>query len=170
MLDALRGLFRPADPVARFEEVGRGVRIVEGVVRVEQPLRSPVRGQACAAFFYRSFLVITGGRQPAIHKLKTLEVYAPFDLQMEGGALAVEPVSPGDFGQTEHLDLMKRYGQGYHAEEDLILPGARVRVHGKVRRDGDRFVFRLKSVAILEKQAVPQGAATDRKRRRQKKG
>ena len=89
MFRAIKTFIKDPAPVGSVEEVAGGLNIVDGIVRVKDPIRSPVRGQQCAAFFYRSFLVITGGRAPAIHKLKTAEVYTDFELEMTGGSLKV---------------------------------------------------------------------------------
>ncbi len=160
MFESLKGLLRVPVPTGRFEEVVVGRNTVEGVVRAEESLCSPVRGQRCVAFFYQGFLLITGGRQPALHKLKQIEGYGPFDLQMEGGVLPVVPPKPAELDQAGHLEFTSQHGSNYRAEEELILPGARVRVEGRVRREDGRLVLHLKAVEVLEARAAT--AATKR--------
>lgn len=171
MLRAIKTFLKDPNPTSRFEDVEPGLNVVEGLVRVEEPLRSPVRGQNCAAFFYRSFLVITGQRspQPAIHKIKQAEGYAPFSLEMEGGIVKVVPVRPPRFDHAEHSALAKQYGPAFQGLEELVLPGARVRIRGTVKRVGEELVLTIKDLAILEKQAVASGVVGDRKQRRAKK-
>ncbi len=79
MLRAIKTFIKDPEPTSKFEKVVTGLNLVDGIVRIHEPLRSPVRGQNCVAFFYRSFLVIEGGRAPAFHKIKEAEVYAPLE-------------------------------------------------------------------------------------------
>jgi hypothetical protein len=163
--------FKDPEPVSRLADVVPGLNIVDGIVRIDEPLRSPVKGQNCAAYFYRSFLVLQGGRsgQPGIHKLRQAEVYAPFHLELEGGALPVVPSKPGTFTREAHQELARQYGQGFHGIEETVLPGARVRVRGKARvRDGAT-VFSMTELTVIEKQVMAAGVVGDRKQRRKKK-
>lgn len=171
MLRTIKTFIKDPEPTPKFAEVVPGLNVVDGLVRLEEPLRSPVRGQNCAAFFYRSFLVISGQRspQPAIHKIKQAEGYAPFELEMEGGRVKVVPACAPKFGHAEHSALAKQYGAAFQGVEELVLPGAKVRVRGRVKRVGDDLVLVLKDLLVLEKQAVSAGVVGDRKQRRSKK-
>ena len=169
MLRAIKTFIKDPEPVSSLSEVEQGLNIVDGVVRIEEPIRSPVRGQQCAAFFYRSFLVMTDGRAPAIHKLKQAEVYTDFNLEMPDGTLKVIPSKPGRFEQRDHQELQKQYGSKFQGIEELVMPGAKVRVRGKVRGHGDDRVMMLKEVTILEKQVDGAGVVKDRKKRKRKK-
>ena len=51
----------------------------------------------------------------------------------------------------------------------MILPGARVRLRGKVHQTDQGPVLTLKEITVLEKQAVAAGMVGDRKKRRKKK-
>jgi hypothetical protein len=113
--------------------------------------------------------MMTEGRAPAIHKLKEAEVYAPFELEMKGGTLVVEPTNPGKFNLEQHKDLQKRYTKGFQAVEEVIMPGARVRVRGRIKRVGDKLVCNMKRIDVLDKQAEKTGVVGDRKKRRKKK-
>jgi hypothetical protein len=168
---AISTFFKDPEPVSRLADVVPGLNIVHGIVRVDEPLRSPVKGQNCVAYFYRSFLILQAGRagQPGIHKLRQAEVYAPFHLELEGGALPVVPAKPGKFTREMHQELARQYGQQFHGVEDLVLPGARVRVRGKARvRDGSP-VLLLDELTVIEKQVQAAGVVGDRKQRRKKK-
>jgi hypothetical protein len=170
LLRSIKTFIKDPEPVSSFDQVEPGLNIVEGIVRIDEPLRSPVRGQNCAAFFYRSFLVISGGRQPAFHKIKSAEVYASFKLDMEGGVLDVVPAKPGRFESGDHEALRRRYGKDFQGVEEVVLPGARVRVRGKAKKIRDGALrLTLKDIAVLDKQAVSAGVVGDRKRRRKKK-
>ncbi|MCU0661191.1 MAG: hypothetical protein MUC50_02575 [Myxococcota bacterium] len=171
MLRAIKTFLRDPAPTSRFADVVPGLNVVEGLVRVEEPLRSPVRGQNCAAFFYRSFLIITGQRspQPAIHKIKQAEGYAPFTLEMDTGRIKVMPARAPEFGHAEHAALAKQYGSSFRGVEELVLPGAKVRVRGRVKRMGEELVLSLKDLEVIEKQTVAAGVVGDRKQRRSKK-
>lgn len=166
---AIKTFFKDPEPTDKLDEVVPGVNVVDGIARVEEPLRSPVRGQNCVAFFYRSFLVIQGRQAPTIHKLKQAEVYAPFQLEMNGGALDVVPAKPGKLEHGTHQELGRRYGKGFQGIEEVILPGARVRLKGKVRERSGKLTLTMKEIAVLDKQAVAAGVVGDRKERRKKK-
>ena len=169
VIRAIKTFIKDPEPTAELSQVEVGLNLIEGIVRVAEPLRSPVRGQNCVAFFYRSFLVITGGRAPAFHKLKQAEVYAPFELEMEGGALKVVPVKPGSFESKDHQELSRRYGKEFQGVEEVILPGARVRLRGHARRTNGELVFKMKEIEVIDKQAVAAGVVGDRKKRKKKR-
>ena len=168
---AITTFFKDPEPVSSIDDVEPGLNVVDGIAKVDEPLRSPVRGHNCIAYFYRSFLVMTGGRAgaPAIHKLKQAEVYAPFDLEMEGGVLPVVPSKPGSFSREDHQDLAGQYGKGFQGVEEVIQPGARVRVRGKAKAAGGRLVLKMSDISVLEKRAVAAGVVGDRKERRKKR-
>lgn len=171
VLRSIRNFIKDPEPTSRLGEVLPGLNVVEGIARIAEPLRSPVRGQNCVAFFYRSFLIIGGGRAPApvYHKIKEAEVYAPFTLEMEGGPLEVVPKKPGKFGHADHQELSRKHGKEFQGMEEVILPGARVRLRGKVRKAGDKLVLTLTQITLMEKQAQAAGVVGDRKERKKKK-
>lgn len=165
---SIQTFFKDPEPTERFDDVVPGLNVVDGIAKVDEPLRSPVRGQNCVAYFYRSFLVITGGRAPAIHKLKQAEVYAPFTLEMDGGAIRVEPAKRSKFDRETHQQLAKQYGKGFQGVEEVILPGAKLRLKGKVKEQDGRKTLKLKELTVLHKQAVSAGVVGDRKSRKKK--
>lgn len=172
MLRSLKTFFKDPPIADSLDQVVPGLNVVEGIVKVAEPLRSPVRGQNCIAYFYRAFLVIPpGGRNPAptIHKLREAEVYGAFELDMKGGPLPVTPARPGKFTREEHQALSRQYVKNFQATEDLILPGARVRLRGKMRLVEGGMRFTMSSITVLAKQVVSAGVVGDRKERRKKR-
>ena len=171
MKRAISTFFKDPEPTEKFEEVHPGVNIVDGIARVEEPLRSPVRGQNCVGYFYRGFLVTQSPRQPmpSIQKMREAEVYAPFDLEMEGGTVHVIPAKSPKFDRDEHGDLSRQYGGQYQATEEVILPGAKVRLRGKAKEVDGRMVLKMNLISVIDKQAVAAGVVGDRKKRRKKK-
>ena len=169
MLRAIKTFIKDPSPTSKYNEVVPGLNVVEGIVRVVELIRSPVRGQGCVAFFYRSFLMITGGRAPAIHKIKQVEVYTSFEMEMEGGTLSVVPSKTVSFEQRDHQALQKQYGPKLQGVEEVVLPGARVRVRGKAKYAGDKLELRLKEIEVLEKQAAQNDTTGKRKKRKKKR-
>jgi hypothetical protein len=173
VLRAIKTFFKDPPAVGAIADVVPGLNIVEGIVKVAEPLRSPVRGQNCVGYFYRSFLIIPAGARnpmPTVHKLREAEVYGPFTLEMQGGALEVVPLNPGKFTREQHQALARDYVKDFQATEDLILPGARVRLRGKVKMVDGAPVLKMSSIHVLTKQAVSAGVVGDRKERRKRKG
>jgi hypothetical protein len=168
MLRAIKTFIKDPEVTTRRDEVVEGLNVVEGIIRMGEPLRSPVKGQNCAAYFYQGILVITGGRAPAQHKLAEAEVYGSFDLEMDGGTLAVEPAKKSPFTREKHAELSKQYGKEFVGLEEVILPGAKVRLRGPVKDTRGELVLKIKDVTVLEKQAVSVGVVGDRKKRRKK--
>ncbi len=169
ILRAIKTFIRDPDPVQSAEEVVPGLNVADGVVRVEEPIRSPVRGSTCAAFFYKSFLFIPSGRggsPPSYHSIRQAQAFAPFVLEMEGGTVQVIPSKPGNFTQRDHRDLQNRYGQSFQGTEEIVMPGARVRVRGKVKMQNGVKVLRMKDLTVLDKQVAAAGMAGDRKKRK----
>jgi hypothetical protein len=173
VLRAIKTFLKDPPAVDSLDQIVPGLNIVEGIIKVAEPLRSPVRGQNCVAYFYRSFLVIPpGGRSPmpTVHKLREAEVYGPFELEMKGGSLKVLPARPGTFTREDHQALSRQYIKNFQATEDLILPGARVQLRGKARLvDGGAMAFTMTKIVVLAKQAVSAGVVGNRKERRKRK-
>ncbi len=169
LLRAIQTFIKDPEPTSKLDEVVPGLNLVDGIVKIEDPLRSPVRGQNCVAFFYRSYLVIDGGRAPAFHKVKEAEVYAPFNLEMEGGDLKVVPKNPGNFEHKDHLSLTRQYGKEFQGVEEAILPGARVRLRGKASKRGGELVLKITEITVLDKQVAAQGVVGNRKKRKKRK-
>lgn len=168
---AIQTFFKDPEPTENFQSIVPGINIIEGIAKIDEPMRSPVRGQGCVAYFYRSFLVMQSPRQPqpTIQKLKEAEVYAPFKLEMEGGAVEVIPAKPGKFTREMHQELGRQYGQKFQGVEEVILPGAKVRLKGKLKMVHGKPVLKMSIISVIDKQAVSAGVVGDRKKRRKKK-
>jgi hypothetical protein len=171
VIRTIKTFIKDPEPTAKYDEVETGLNVVEGIARVPNPLRSPVRGQNCVAFFYRSYLLVGGARSPQLipHMLKEARVFAQFELEMDGGVLKVTPAKPGKFEQKDHMELGRRYGKEFQGTEDVILPGARVRLRGHAKRIDGELIFKMKDIEVIDKQAVAAGVVGDRKQRKKKK-
>jgi len=168
---AIQTFFRDPEPVSSFQAVVPGVNIVDGIAVIEEPLRSPVKGHNCIGYHYQSYIVLQSTRnpQPQIQKLKEAEVYAAFDLQMDGGKVRVIPEKKSRFNRESHMELRDHYGDKFHASEDIILPGARVRIRGTVKIVDGMPTLKMSRIAVLAKQVVQKGVVGDRKARKKKK-
>jgi hypothetical protein len=166
----IQTFFKDPLPTDNFSEVVPGINIVDGVIKIDEPLRSPVRGQNCAGYFYRSFLIMDGGRagQPAFHKIKEAEVYAPFNLEMNGGTIHVIPAKKSKFTREMHQELSRQYGPKFQGIEEIVLPGAKVRLKGKVKIIKGEYILKMSIISVLNKQEVSKGVVGDRKKRRKK--
>ena len=165
---AITTFFKDPEPVGAIDHVEPGMNIVDGIAKIDTPLRSPVKGQNCIGYHYQSYLVISSPRnpQPQIQKLRDEEVYSPFELQMEGGTLVVQPDRRAKFTREDHLDLKNRYGNTFQGVEDLILPGAKVRVKGTVKVVDGKPAMKMSLITVLEKQVAAKGVVGDRKKRK----
>ncbi|MBN2342290.1 MAG: hypothetical protein JXX29_14640 [Deltaproteobacteria bacterium] len=168
---AIQTFFKDPEPTDKFADVEPGVNIVDGIVKIEEPLRSPVRGENCVGYHYRSFLVLQSPRnpQPMIQKIKEAEVYSPFDLEMEGGTVHVIPPKATKFTREIHMDLKDQYGQKFQGVEEVILPGAKVRLKGKMKLIDGKPTIKMSIISVLEKQKVQKGVVGDRKKRKKSK-
>jgi hypothetical protein len=172
LLRAIKTFFKDPPAVDSLDRIVPGLNIIEGIVKVADPLRSPVRGQNCIAYFYRSFLMIPAGARnpmPTVHKLREAEVYGRFELELKGGQLAVIPARTGKFTREDHQALARQYVKDFQATEDLILPGARVRLRGKAKLVDGAWTFTMASIVVITKQAITAGVVGDRKERRKRK-
>ena len=117
----------------------------------------------------RTRQLLKGSDRRVRSKNREAEVYGRFSLDMKGGKLEVIPAHPGKFTREDHQALGRQYVKNFHATEDLILPGARVRLRGKVRLVDGAPVLTMSSITVITKQAVAAGVVGDRKQRRKRK-
>ncbi|MBN2524993.1 MAG: hypothetical protein JXR76_01280 [Deltaproteobacteria bacterium] len=167
---SIQTFFKDPEPTDKFSEVETGINIVDGIAKIEEPLRSPVRGQNCIGYHYQSYLVIQSRRspQPTVQKIREAEVYSPFDLEMEGGTVHVIPPKPAKFTRETHMDLKQHYGNNFHGVEDIILPGAKVRLKGKMKIINGIPTLKMSLISVLEKQIMTKGVVGDRKKRKKR--
>lgn len=161
-----------ATPVSRLEEIEPGRAAAEGIVRLgeEGEILSPVNSRPCVAFYYRAFAVSTSGRGGFVpRKLRTCEVYHSFWLEMEGGRLRAVPAKTDSFTAEDHRALSGGPYENFRATEDLIAPGTRVRVWGKVKREDEGSVLRYTKIEVLGQPPTAEGSP-GRKKRKKKGG
>ena len=146
-------LFDPV-PVSKISDLEQGRVSVEGVVRFDrEKLISPVKGIKCVAFYYKASY-LTGSRGGGLiqRKLREAGVYIPFNLEMEDGTIKAVPVKSDQFTAEDHRVLTGRGYEGFKAKEDVITPGTRVRLWGKLKKEDGELVVRFNKVEILQKE------------------
>ena len=168
MIISLTHLLFEGEPISGKEEMRSGKVAVDGVIRAGETVSSPVKGRPCIAFFYESFLVVMTQGMGVPKKYKKFKVFLPFDLEIEGDfKVSVVPSRSDSFDGVEHRRLLTGGPPGYRATEEVILDGTRVRVHGRARREGDRYVIRMKRMQVLpHKSENGQQTKAARKRKR----
>ncbi|MBI5486072.1 MAG: hypothetical protein HY905_01930 [Deltaproteobacteria bacterium] len=169
VIDLLRRIFGGKQDVAEYEKLRPGRVVAHGTIKGgEELVRSPLKSLTCVAFYYRAWYKAQARGKTVDRVVKEAEVYAPaFELAMEGGTLRVAPPKSRSFDAAEHRQLMGRF-PGFQATEQLIRPGARVKLHGSVARDGDGFVLRLKQID-LPKDEGEEGGPYRRPEKRRKR-
>ncbi len=158
-----------ATPVSRFDELEEGRAAADGVVRVGEAgeILSPVNSRPCVAFYYNAFAITGSGRGGFIpRKIRSAEVYGPFVLEMEGGRVLAVPEKSDAFAGEDHRALSGQGHENFRATEDLIALGAKVRLWGRVRREGDEVVLRYRKVEVLSRALVPDSGAGRKKKRK----
>jgi hypothetical protein len=157
-------------PVSTLSDLEPGRAIIEGIARAgeEGTLVSPVRGQPCLAFYYRAFHVV-GSRsgQMMPRKLRTHEVYHPFELELPDGRLRAVPKTSDDFTAADHKALSGAGYQGFRAVEDLFSLGTRVRIWGVAKRDGEQWTLVYSKIERLS--TTIEGDASQKKKKKKKK-
>lgn len=148
----LKDLFARPVRTDVLDEVRPGQAVLTGTVRCERDLiHSPIQGTACAAFYYRATWAAPARGNTVRRLLQQAEVYAPrFELLLEGGSVPVVASSSDVFGAAEHLELRGGGLPGFEAAEQLIRPGDRVRISGRVRATDEGQVLEPRFVEILE--------------------
>jgi len=141
LLDAL-GLRSPAQ-VRAAGDLRSGKAVVFGVVRAGAPIRSPVHGKPCAAFYYRaSFRRASRIKGFAQALLRDALVYAgDLVLTVDGVEIALTPRENAPFTREAHQALVAQKIDGFRAIEKRVPDGASVAVHGTLRRRGDRWAM-----------------------------
>ena len=158
---SLKGLLSrlglPGEVITKYDALRPGAAEVEGTLRTEQPLESPVRGRPCAAFHYKAKIDATramrgtGGNR---RTLRTETVYADgLVLEVDGGELDLVGPKTEPFTRRDHEALADGDFPGFKASEKRIAIDARVRAHGKLRRAGDRWVLTFTALALVETDA-----------------
>lgn len=111
---------------------------VEGTAEPVRVLHDPCSGDACVAVDYRAWppsttLGIDGG---TAHNGRAYQLAArqAVDFQLREGPVSVlVRVDYGEDVAALHRRLQERFGVGLRAETEVVTPGARVGVAGRVR-------------------------------------
>jgi len=167
VLDFLKRIFASPEPVTALEDVGTGKQILRGVVKQDGDLvRSPLKGVTCVAFYYRAYYKAQARGKYVDRVIKDAEVYAPrFAIELQGGVVAVVPRKTGSFDTAEHRAVMGRGFTGFQAHEQVIRPGDRVAIRGRVSRDGEGFRIRPEQIDMLGSAGDDLPVRTGKKRR-----
>jgi len=165
--------------VSAVEELAPGTAVVEGKALPsadrKETLVSPLASAPCLAFHYNAtYRTPSRSRGWVERVLKDVAVYVPsFDLDVGGGRVKVLCPPSGAFDKEEHRALQSGGYGGFKAVEQLIQPGVRVRVTGRLRRDGERgFQLAAKAIALVAEteRAPAKRLSAKERRRKQKKG
>ncbi|HVV85440.1 MAG TPA: hypothetical protein VHE35_20415 [Kofleriaceae bacterium] len=169
VLDSIKKLFKDPRLVTRFDDLEAGQLVVEGAVRLGdgEAMASPIKGQPCVAFFYTAAHQ-TPSRQASlqVRPLRHVEIFAPFELELDGGRIDAVPRVPGSFSREDHQKLAGAGYANFRATEEVVPPRTRVRVWGVARRHGDRWTLTYRRIEKLgaERKAGKPGKPAKRKR------
>ncbi len=171
VLDLLRRLFGGGKEVASFAELRPGKAVLRGTIKAgDEQVRSPLKGLTCVAYYYRAAYKAQARGKAVDRVLKDAEVYAPsFGLALEGGTIRVVPPRGVALDPQEHRQLMSRGFPGFQATEQLIRPGTVVRLEGRVQREGEELVLRLRRIDLVTEAEQSSGPYKRPDRRRRKK-
>lgn len=144
----------PTGIVTKHDELRAGAAEVEGTLRTEQPLESPRRGRPCAAFHYKARADAARamrGTGSSKRTLRSATVYAQgLVLEVEGGEVDLVAPKTEPFTRADHKALEKGDFPGFKANETRIAVDAHVRVRGRLRRDGERWVLTFTGLVPVE--------------------
>lgn len=135
LLDAL-GVRKPAR-IEAGAALRPGRAVLFGTLQCETPVKSPIYGKPCAAFYYRaSFRRASRVKGFAQALLRDALVYADgLTLVLADGAtVTLAPRSNTDFGRPDHQALQQKGIDGFRAIEKRIPVRSRVAAHGVLRR------------------------------------
>jgi hypothetical protein len=152
LLASIKQLFAPPRLVTRLDDLAPGSVVIDGDVRLgaDGPLASPIKGQPCVAFFYTA-THRTPGRQAGMTErpLRTVEGFAPFELELDGGRIDAVPATPGSFDRDAHQKLAGAGYAQFQAAELIVAPRARVRLWGVAKRKDDRWIVTYRRIEKL---------------------
>ena len=147
-----KSLFSPPPERTALAGLKAGRVQITGVARPgERTLASPIGGLACVAFFYRSTWAAPTRGSKVDRLVEQAQVYAPgFLLELDDATVQVEPPESGRFAREDHQRLLAAGLPGFKAEEQLMRPGDRLRLSGRLHLDGERPRLELSRAEILE--------------------
>ncbi len=152
MFEFLTDLFTTPVHVRDATQLRPGRVVVTGKVRADGDLVvSPVRAVTCVAFAYRSTWLAPNRGRNVQRPLRTAMVFAPrFVLEIEGGEVQVEGGTRDAFGPEDHRAAQHAGLYGFKATEQVVRPGDRIRLHGRARRDGERWVVAPEALELVD--------------------
>lgn len=117
----------------------------------EEQLTSPVHGYPCLAFYYRATWKAKTRDSETTRVHRQAECYAPgFWIELADEPLWVMPKATESFTRADHLSILGAGINGLEPGEQLVQDGDKVRLHGKLHRDGEQPWFELSRIDILE--------------------
>ena len=151
--------------------VRAGKAIFSGTLRAgDDLLESPIHGYHCLAFFYRATWLAKTRDSETKRVYREAECYAPgFWVELADEPLWVVPKATEPFTRAEHLELKGADIPGLEPAEQLVRPGDRVRLHGKLHRDDEQPWLELSRLDILEARPVETSTGNRKARRKQKR-
>lgn len=171
----LKRVFSPPREVRALSDVNPGKAVLRGTIRaLGDTVRSPVKGLSCVAFYYRAFYKAQSRGRWVDRVIKEAEVYAPrFLIEMDGGIVTVVPRRTGSFTPEQHREVQRMGLQGLRITEQVIRPGDRVRIRGRVRSSGDAFEIEPVQIDMLGAEEESRGPAarppTKKKRKKRQR-
>lgn len=156
LLDAL-GVRKPAR-IETGATLRPGRAVLFGTLQCETPVKSPIYGKPCAAFYYRaSFRRASRVKGFAQALLRDALVYADgLTLVLADGAtVTLTPRTHTAFGRADHQALQRDGIDGFRAIEKRVPVGSRVAAHGVVKRDGGG--WRLDMVQLDREDGATEG-------------
>jgi len=136
-LEWLRRLLCPYRVVDDWAKLGLGRVELFGVVESLETLSDPLYGQAAVVVVYRAWPPSTmiGVDRATAYVSRAFEVRARQAVDFlltQGQQRIVVRADPGDSVDTLHRDLLARYGVALRAKIEIIRPGDRLVVMGRV--------------------------------------
>jgi len=134
----------------------------------EEQLTSPIHGYSCLAFFYRATWVAKTRDSETTRVHRQAECYAPgFWIELTDEPLWVVPKPTEPFTRDEHLSITGAGINGLEPGEQLVRTGDKVRLHGKLHRDGEQPWLELSQMDILDARPIESSTGNRQARRKE---
>lgn len=158
MWSSLKRLFAPPADITAFDDANPGRVTLVGAARADESgvLRSPMEDQTCLAYYYKAVWKAPSRGSSIPRVLKQAEVYVPhFRLEMEGGSILVQCRPSDPFDRKDHQDAQASNLPGFEAAEQLIRPGDRLRIKGRLKREEEDLVVKPSQIENLGPAPAP---------------
>ena len=169
LLASFKKLFAPPTLVTTFDRLVKGEVVIEGAVRPhaeDGTMPSPIKSQPCVAFFYTASYR-SPGRQAGLTErpLRTVEVFWPFELELDGGRVEAVPRVAGAFTRDDHQKLASAGYAQFQAVEQVVTPRTRVRLWGVAKPTADGWVVTYRRIEKLGSEKAAAGAKPGKRTR-----